>query len=160
MMNKEVKQAEEGALQALRELVDSGLEKEVIGEISIKQVLGAVDLSIAFSPVVVNSVGDYEFNVPIPVKLTKRDDGKYEATYKDETGKPVNFEILEPEVVKIMRARFLLLRDYYFRRLALDNMCHSMQQEVVSRYFDGHAYIPKSIIEKIKQEERAKHKKK
>ena len=119
----------------LQGLLDDALRNEVIGGVSIADVLDYVDLDIAYSPVITHPVvGDW----PRPEQLSlatpvKRDDGRYEIHHQTDAGP--TFEILGPETIRIMRARWLLCRDHFAR--SLEQYSHPERQYILADFFPG-----------------------
>jgi len=125
----------------LEGLLDDALRNEVIGGVSIADVLDYVDLDIAYSPVIEHPVVD---DWPRPERLdlatpVKRDDGRYEIHYK--TGAGPTFEILGPETIRIMRARWLLCRDHFAR--SIEQYSHPQQQRILADFFPHGLWRPK-----------------
>lgn len=79
---------------------------EIIGESNVEETAEMVMLDIAYSPVVEGFVNEelLSFNIPMPVKVIERGDGRYEIRRTD----PPDFGIFSEAEIKRMRARFLL----------------------------------------------------
>ncbi len=115
---------------------------EMIGDSDVAEIADMVDLDIAYKLFLVEypvSQEDIELfsNIPPVVKAEKRPDGNYQFGWKtEENGN--DFRITTPEQTKIMRARFLLLRDYYSTNF--DSLTLPKQNEVANKY--DITYIP------------------
>ena len=125
----------------LEGLLDDALRKEIIGGVSVADVLDYVNLDIAYSPVIEHPVaGDWprpeELGLAKPVK---RDDGRYEIRRQTDAGP--TFEILGPETVRIMRARWLLCRDHFAR--SLEQYSHPERQRILADFFPHGLWRPK-----------------
>lgn len=139
-----------GLIKILDDQVRAQLDKEMIGGASISSVLQAVDLDIEFSPVVCHPVGRYLHYIPRPTEIKKWADGRYAIVV---TGRSPDFEVIPEEAIRVMRARFLLLRDAYYKCLALEQLRDSLKKTVVSLYFNGQIFIPEAIKEKYRAEQ-------
>ncbi len=126
----------------LKKFVDDSLAGEIIGDIALANAIKFVDLSVGFRPVVEHPALDYEFRIPEPVEVQHWRDGRYAIVT---TGKRPDFEVVSEDVLKIMRARFLLLSNYYYKRLARRTLGHSDRQKVVDWYFDGAVAVLKCL---------------
>ena len=84
-------------------MVDKLLTEEVIGGISIAEVLDYVDLEVAFSPIIETPLVN-EWGPMHEVEIEQWPDGRYVIKYHD----PPDFKVLNVENVRIMRARYLL----------------------------------------------------
>jgi len=106
---------------------------EIIGGSNVAETAEIVMLDIAYSPVVENVVNEelLPFNIPIPVKVLDRGDGRYEIRRTN----PPDFRILSEAEIKRMRARFLLLKAYYADNM--DMLSYPDRQTVISLYFNG-----------------------
>ncbi|MFA5173697.1 MAG: hypothetical protein WC438_00785 [Candidatus Pacearchaeota archaeon] len=125
--------------EILGDLVVRGLSKEQIDGFSILSVLDYVDLDIAFSPVVCNPAGEnYLFDIPKPDEINKCSDKRY---VKFITGKNPDFEFIPENEVKVMRARFLLLRDYYYKCLRLNQLVLPSRDKAINWYFNGAVFV-------------------
>ena len=125
----------------LQGLLDDALRSEVIGGDCVADVLDYVDLDIAYSPVIAHPVfGDWprpeQLSIAAPVK---RDDGRYEIHRQTDAGP--TFEILLPETVRIMRARWLLCRDHFAR--SFEQYGHQERQRILADFFPHGLWRPK-----------------
>ncbi len=130
-----------GFANVLQGLLDDALRSEVIGDVCVADVLDYVDLDIAYSPVIAHPVfGDWprpeQLSIAAPVK---RDDGRYEIRYQTDAGP--TFEILLPETVRIMRARWLLCRDHFAK--SIEQYSHPQQQRILADFFPHGLWRPK-----------------
>ena len=134
------------ALEAVKQFIDDELRSEVYGESSVYSVLDMIDIEVGFGmdeqgrrttlPVVETRCDSmYEHAVPIP-SMVEMNGERYMIS------RPANadFDWFSEDSVKVMRARFLLLRDYYYPRIP--SMSESMRREVVSRFFGGSVWTP------------------
>ncbi len=116
---------------------------ERIGDSSPVEAAEMVDLDIAYKLLVVeDSVSQDEFqlfcNPPEVTKnIVKRKDGRYEIRWVGESGP--DFKIVSADDMKVMRARFLLLRGFYMENF--DSLTLPKQNEVAAKY--DIQYIPK-----------------
>jgi hypothetical protein len=128
-------------VQVLERFLDEELRREVIGGVSIAEVLDFVDLDVAYSPVVELPVDD-DWPRPERLRVTalvKRDDGRYEARRQTEAGP--TFDLLDPGQVRIMRARYLLCRDHFAR--TIESYGYSDQQRILADFFPHGLWRPK-----------------
>lgn len=127
-------------LDAIRDLIP----EEIIDGNNVEETAEMVMLDIAYSPVVEFIVDEKRllFDIPIPVKVINRGDGKYEIRHLD----PPDFKILSANEIKIMRARFLLLKAYYADKM--DILAYPEKQTVIALYFDGSFLDIKRLMEK------------
>tara|TARA_Y100000310_G_C20264987_1_gene615390 strand:+ start:196 stop:474 length:279 start_codon:yes stop_codon:yes gene_type:complete len=77
-------------------------------------------------------------------------DGRYAIVT---TGKRPDFEIIHEDSLKVMRTRFLLLRDFYYKCLAGEKLIHPNRQKVIVWYFGGRVHIPQVLIDQYHAEE-------
>jgi len=129
-----------GVVEVLERFLDAELRKEVIGGVPLADVLEFVDLDVAYTPVVEHPVDD---DWPRPeqlsiVALVKRDDDRYEARRQTPAGP--TFEILGPESVRVMRARYLLCRDHFAR--TIESYGYSEQQRILADFFPHGLWRP------------------
>lgn len=133
--------AQSGLFAAVTQMLDEEHRSELIGGFSIAQVLDAVDLDVAFSPV-----------IPIrgstqPVEAIPTMGGEsYILDYGDDFFGVRHAEAVHAESLKVMRARFLLQRDSYYQMLLRDLLPHSSKQRVVNCFFPNGAFIPKGDL--------------
>ena len=128
-------------VKVLRDFLDDELRNEVIGGVSLAEVLDYVDLDVAYSPVIELPVDD---DWPRPeqlcvIALLKRDDGRYEARRQTDAGP--TFDLFGPEQVRIMRARYLLCRDHFAR--SIEQYSHPQQQRILADFFPHGLWRPK-----------------
>jgi len=128
-------------VEVLERFLDDELRNEVIGSVPLADVLDFVDLDVAYSPVVEYPVdGDWPCPEQLAVTaLVKRDDGRYEARRQTEAGP--TFEILGPESVRIMRARYLLCRDHFAR--TIESYGYADRQRILADFFPHGLWRPK-----------------
>lgn len=132
-------------LRVLKEMVP----KEIINGQDIAD-LGetCVMLDIAFKPVIHHCVTqeDEELSHYIPpvVDVVKeRPDGNYELHWADGDGQ-IDFEIVSPNELKVMRARYLTVLNYYrtnWPRITLPD-----QRQILSQYDIGYVPDPDSEL--------------
>lgn len=119
-------------LDKLKELIPD----EIIDGSNVDETAEIVDLDIAYKLLVVKdcvrqSDEQLWYDIP-PVErdVIKRPDGKYEIRWQGNNGP--DFEVVPAEQMKVMRARYLLLRGFYhehFRHLTLPK-----QNEAACKY--------------------------
>jgi hypothetical protein len=137
------KKPEDNILTALKSVLDQ-MPKEKIGDATVEDVLEAVDLSISFTPVLPDRVDEKRlpFEMPTPADAQLRQDRRYQVIRRDRR----DFEIVSAEELKVMRARYLLVRDYYSDRLQHNNLHPPLTSRAVSQYFDGvFVKLPKKL---------------
>ena len=120
-------------VQVLERFLDEELRREVIGGVSIAEVLDFVDLDVAYSPVVELPIDD-DWPRPERLRVTallKRDDGRYEARRQTDAGP--TFELFDPGQVRIMRARYLLCRDHFAR--TIESYGYADRQRILADFF-------------------------
>ena len=140
-MSRPAEDGPTGVVQVLERFLEAELRKEVIGGVPLADVLDFVDLDVAYSPVVEHPV---DGNWPRPERLSvmalvKRDDGRYEV--RRQTGAGPTFEVLGPEPVRIMRARYLLCRDHFAR--SFEQYGYSERQRILVDFFPHGLWRPK-----------------
>lgn len=92
-----------------------------------------VMLDLGYTPVVERYFGDMGHQIPEPVRVVK--DG---ARYCLMFGR--DYRWVSVEELKVMRARFLLLRGWYYR--AFDGFSHPDKQKILAWYFKGGMWRP------------------
>lgn len=122
-------------LGALTKMLDDELRAEIIDGHSIADVVGAVDLDVAFSPVVEHRCDEFDFQPPQPTEVQKWGDG-YALVYPAQA----DFRRVDEGSLRVMRARFLLMRGAYYKMLR--GMPNGTQRQVISWYFPGGAWQP------------------
>jgi len=140
-VSKPAEKGPTGVVQVLERFLDAELRQEVIGGVSLADVLDFVDLDVAYSPVVEHPVDD---DWPRPerlrvIALVKRDDGRYEARRQTPAGP--TFELFDPGQVRIMRARYLLCRDHFAR--SIESYGYSDRQRILADFFPHGLWRPK-----------------
>lgn len=115
-------------VEALRKEVDRLQHEEKIGDACPADYVSDVDLEIAFSPVVNHSVGN-PCHIPKPDRVEKQADGRYLITWPEAH----NFEFVDEESLKLMRARFLLLRGFYHERFK--SFAPREREKILAWYF-------------------------
>ena len=129
-------------VNVLQGMLDDALRREVIGGVCVADVLDFVDLDVAYSPVITRPIdGDWlrpeQLDLATPVK---RDDGRYEIRYQTDAGP--TFEILAPETLRIMRARWLLCRDHFAE--SFEQYGYQERQQILAGFFPGGLWRPKN----------------
>jgi len=127
-------------LEKLKSLIKEAVGEETIDGANVEETAEMVDLDIAYSPVVTGRISD-DFHLhtipqPEPVKIS--DNGRYYIPRTD----PPDFEFISKESMKVMRARYLLLRGFYANNI--DSFSYSEQQQILAWYFPGGLFrLPK-----------------
>ncbi len=135
-------QISQSIVRHLKQVLDDQLADEKYGNTSVLSILDAVDILMGFDvdnrlPVVEhNCCTFYQHSVP-QTRNVEISDGRYMIVRPELT----DFDWLTEESVKIMRARFLLIRGYYYPLLG--SMVPQMRGEVVVKFFDGSVWTPK-----------------
>jgi len=116
---------------------------EIIDGNNVEETAEMVMLDIAYSPIVEHIISEERlpFDIPIPIKITKRGDGRYEIRRTN----PPDFRIIDEAETKVMRARFLLLKGYYADQM--DTLSYPEQQQVIALYFNGCFLDIKKLME-------------
>lgn len=121
---------------SLFDIVRELIHDEIIDGSNVEETADMVDLDIAYKLLVVKDFfrqTDEQLCYDIPPvesDVTKRPDGKYEIRWQTENGP--DFEVFTADEMKVMRARYLLLKGFYyghFRQLTLPK-----QNEAASKY--------------------------
>lgn len=125
----------------LEEVLKSIIGVEIIDGSNVKETAEMVDLDVAYKLFLVENMVQQEdielvSNIPSVVLAKKRPDGKYQIDFESESGP--DFRIVTAEQAKVMRARFLLLKGFYFEKFY--GLSYSQQQEVAVKYDFG--YMP------------------
>ncbi len=126
-----------GLLEELKRLIP----KEIIDGSNVEETAEMVDLDIAYRLFLVENVVQQEnielvSRIPDVSEAKKRSDGKYEIRFTGEAGP--DFRILTKDEAKVMRARFLLLKGWYFSNW--DRLTLPKQNEVAVKYDIG--FVP------------------
>ena len=140
-MSNSAEHGSAGIVEVLERLLDAELHKEVIGGVPLVEVLDFVDLDVAYSPVIEHPIeGEWPRPEQLHVTaLVKRDDERYEARRQTPAGP--TFEILSPESVRIMRARYLLCRDHFAR--SIDSYGYRDRERILADFFPHGLWRPK-----------------
>ncbi|HEV7298707.1 MAG TPA: hypothetical protein VGN72_05020 [Tepidisphaeraceae bacterium] len=128
---------------ALNKRVIEERGEEIIDGCKVEDAAKCVDLSVAHSPVVAEYVGtkDVEamlFNhrlIPEPIK-PRKDGLRYYVT----NPRAQTWQWFTSDEMKVARARFLLLRSYFYKRLGA--FPNGDQQMVLAWYFEGGVWRP------------------
>ncbi len=116
------------------DILNRMIPPELINGSDVTETAEMVELDIAYSPVVRRCTSEYNTvgaEVPTPDKVVKRSDGNYEIRQTD----PPDFDIIKPEQLKVMRARYLLLRGFYGSNMK--GFSYPVQQQIIHYYFPG-----------------------
>lgn len=128
----------DGLMAAIKKMIpDEFIDGQNVAEIAEL----FVDLEAAYSPVLdVAMHGDpatSHSEIPKPVTVTK-DGNRFCLTYVGD------YQWVRPDALKIMRARYLLLRGYYAKRLDEDSFGYPAKQKVLAYFFpDGYLNLEK-----------------
>lgn len=111
---------------SLLDAIKAMIPTEVIDGCDVEQTAESVMLDIAFTPVVPEYVSgdDLILHPPETVEVEKRGE-RYLIVRPDLH----DFDWVEESRLKVMRARFLLLRGYYYRHLR--SMGHQHRQQIL-----------------------------
>lgn len=120
----------------LLNLVNGLIPAETIDGANVRDTAKMVDLEIGFSPVVKYAFEGYQ-HTPSPTSEVQLWSGN---RYALVDAKNHDFQIIRPEELKVMRARYLLLRGYYQRNFRA--LHYSMQQKVGHYYFPDGLWLP------------------
>jgi hypothetical protein len=118
---------------------------EVIDGSNVDDAAEAVDLSIAYTPVVEDVVSsDLHHRVVKPVEVQKWSGGRWAVMYPERK----DFRRVTEGEVKRMRARYLLLRGFYTRHFR--RMPYPVQEQVRAWYFPDGLWLPPEASELAK----------
>ncbi len=135
-------------LRVLKDMVP----KEIIDGQDITELAEAcVMLDIAYKPVIRHCVtqedADLFHCIPPVIDVVKdRPDGNYELHWTGGDGQ-IDFEIVAPAQLKVMRGRYLMVLNYYRRNW--HKITRPIQQEILSQYDIGFIPDPDSELEKM-----------
>lgn len=125
-------------LETVNRMLDEQLGgKEEIDGASPEAIADCVDLSIAHSPVLRGRLNMKRFGFDIPEPIKPRKDG---LRYYVADPRSQSWEWFTPEQMKVMRARFLLMRGWYYQHLG--GFSHPDQQTIIAWYFEGGVWRP------------------
>ena len=132
------KQPEKDVVRVLNKFCDElGIGKgERIGDSSPAEAAEMVDLDISYKLLIVeipvtNDEDELIYNPPDVTKnIVKRPDGQYEIRWTGDGGP--DFKIVSATDMKVMRARFLLLKGFYIQNF--DNLTLPKQNEIAAKY--------------------------
>lgn len=100
-------------VEVLQDELNRLQHEEIIGDACPADYVSDVDLDVAFSPVVYRAVHDPHVDIPKPDRVEKQADGRYMVVWPESH----DFEFVDEESLKMMRARYLLLRDFYHKNI-------------------------------------------
>lgn len=129
----------EGDCVSIFEQILSHFPSEVIDGSNVRDAADDVMLDVAQSPVLVEPINEHLLmrEVPKPCHVVLCDAGRRAVTNPRSGG----LEYVSEQTLKEMRARYLLTRGWYYRRLS--EIPHSIRQEVISRFFPGGVVVPR-----------------
>lgn len=112
---------------------------DIVGGVRVRDVVNDVMLEVAFSPVIPAPVQDnYSFDPPRPVNAIQLGNGMYGLVHG--VGEQADYETVAADTLKLMRARYLLLRNHFYKRLpSMDRVTRRM---ALDRYFSGGVWVP------------------
>lgn len=119
-------------LDILKEMIPD----EIIDGSNVDETADMVDLDIAYKLLVVRDCVQqdemqlYSDIPPVEQDVTKRPDDKYEIRWQTENGP--NFEVFTADRMKVMRARYLLLKGFYYEHF--HQLTLPKQNEAASKY--------------------------
>ena len=122
----------------LQRMINELDRQEVVDGDSVSEAAAMVDLSIAYSPVVEENLERINpaLSVPKPVSVLQQKDGRYRIDHPEHG----DFSFVDEHQLKRMRARYLLLRGYYYRHLKA--LSYPTQQQVLAWYFPEGVWMP------------------
>jgi hypothetical protein len=119
--------------------------KEVIDGSDVDETAKMVDLDVEFTPVlpdpVIDPETDYSGHVPTPFRVQL--DGSRYCVWTPNS--PETYRWVDEESLKVMRARYLLLRGFYHR--TIEGMPYGYRQEVISKFFPDGLFKPAILTE-------------
>lgn len=134
------------SLQSLIDQIDRMNDErgiDVIDGVRVRDATNDVMLEVAFSPVVPSPVqADYSLVPPRPVDVIPLGNALYGLVRG--VGDKADYETVTADVLKLMRARYLLLRDHFHRQLGgMDRVTRRM---VLDRFFPGGVWVPRGSL--------------
>jgi hypothetical protein len=119
-----------------------------------KDVVECVDLSIEHTPVLPNPIkGDEILSRDWPRSLypveARKTQGEEYLLVRGEVGEEKECEWVTAEEVKVMRARYIMWRNYLIKQMALDQMPWFRRQAALSIFFPEGVYIPPPKLAKM-----------
>jgi hypothetical protein len=136
---------------SLLDVLKSMIPVELIDGANVDEAAKCVDLEIEFQPVLPYPVSQDPFvlhsEVPTPCRVQA--EGSRWCVWIP--GSSEKYRWATDDQLKVMRARYLLLRGYYHR--TIQDMPHGFQQEVVSKFFPGGLFKPNILIKHDQQRE-------
>lgn len=115
---------------------------DIIDGVRVRDVVADVMLDVAFSPVIPTPIQDnHIFDPPRPADVIQLGNGMYGIVHG--VGEQADYETVTTDALKLMRARYLLLRDHFYKRLGgMDRVTRRM---VLDRFFPGGVWVPREI---------------
>lgn len=131
-------------MQSLLEKLKSMIPAEFIDGQNVDEIAKLVDLDIEFTPVVAETVsGDpAKETIAFPVPCRVQMEGSRWCVWIPHTDE--KYRWVNDEQLKVMRARFLLLKGFYFDHL--ESMCHTERSRVISHFFPGGVFKPAILM--------------
>jgi len=131
-------------LEALRQIARS--DSSAI-ELEIEKAGEFIDLTIAHTTIVPDPIPiemqDMLANyIPALADATKRSDARYQFIRRDRR----DFGIVSPEELKVMRARYLILRGLYNKLLEGDRLIEPERSIIIRDFFNGTYVNLKKLI--------------
>lgn len=130
-------------LDALNKMLADERGEEFIDGCKVSDAAAIVDLAIAYSPALEGYIGTKDLEAMmlnprlIPQPIKPRVDGD---RYFVVDAKAGTWHWLTTEQMKLARARFLLLRGYFYKHLG--GFSHSDRQSILAWYFEGGVWRP------------------
>lgn len=127
-----------GLMESLAKLVPP----EIIDGANVVETATVVDLTVEFTPVLPAPVGCYLEEgwgprfVPTPCRVQQ--EGARWCVWIPYSSE--KYRWVTDEQLKVMRARYLLLKAFYYR--TIEGMTHSQRSEVISKFFPGGLFKP------------------
>ncbi|HEY0983537.1 hypothetical protein [Schlesneria sp.] len=131
---------------SLLKALNSMLPPETIGGHDVHDAAQCVDLNVEFTPVLPDRIEDPATTFPrlIPTPRRVQMDGSRWCVWLPNTPEKYRWVNSDDEL-KVMRARYLLLRGWYFERI--ETMSHSQRAEVIGKYFPGGVFKPACLMQ-------------
>lgn len=132
-------------MQSLIDQLKAMIPVETIDGVNVDEAAEMVMLDVEFTPVVVEPFGeDPAFSclnaAPFPCRVQK--DGERYCVWMPHSHE--TYRWVEEDELKVMRARYLLLKNFYFR--TLENMSHSHRAGVIAKFFPGGVFKPAVLM--------------
>ena len=131
---------------SLLDVLKSMIPGEIIDGANVEDVAKMVMLTVEFTPVLPYRIGNDTASlnmdlVPIPCRVQM--DGSRWCVWIPYTNE--KYRWVDEDELKVMRARYLLLKNFYARNI--ERMSHPHRQEVLWKFFPDGLFKPACLLE-------------